>query len=87
MTDLHKVKTIDLPVQTSIRILILDHNFLNEFSMNHIAKILVQQKQFKILSISNCRITGKEIKHFCEKGLQYAKHVIYLDVSFNMFGS
>ncbi len=55
--------------------------------MNQIAKILVQQKQFKILSISNCRITGKEIKNFCEKGLQYAKHVIYLDVSFNMFGS
>jgi hypothetical protein len=41
MSELHKVKTLDIPIQTSIRILIIDHNFLTLRSMNSLAKIIL----------------------------------------------
>ena len=58
-----------VPVSTSVRILSLDYNFIGIETMNNLAKVLATQKQVKILSLKNCRITGNELLMFSQKGI------------------
>lgn len=41
INDHHRVQDQDIPLSTSVRILILDHNFLNIQSMNQLAKVIL----------------------------------------------
>jgi len=77
----HKVQEEDVPLSTSIRILILDYNFLDVESMNALAKVILTQRQVRLLSLSSCRLTGDELLAFTEVGLSRARHLVYLDLS------
>ena len=55
---------VNAPIPTSIRILVLDYNFLGKEGADIIGTILSTSRQLKVLSLNKTRIIGKDLKKF-----------------------
>ena len=55
----------EAPLPTSIRILVLDHNFLGKGGADVIGTILSSSRQLKILSMNRTRLIGNDLKKLC----------------------
>jgi hypothetical protein len=83
----HQVSEEEKPLISSVRVLTLDYNYLDEASMDSLAKVIINSKQVRILSISNCKIMPDEIDAFCSVGIKYTTSLVYLDMSSNPIGA
>jgi Ran GTPase-activating protein (RanGAP) involved in mRNA processing and transport len=66
--------------------LTLDYNYIDSKALEFLAKVIVQARQLKILSLANCRIKGEDLDKFVAVGMANSQSLVFLDLSRNQLG-
>ena len=70
----------EVPIPSSIRILILDYNFLGKGGCDLIGTVLSASRSLRFVSLERCRFTGKDTKKLFSS-LMHNEHLRGLSVA------